>query len=58
MFLSTLFTGHDVSLQRQDQADFHRLINPRAPKCDMGEDAGKQGPAPSCHFYLRMNRSW
>jgi hypothetical protein len=56
MFLSTLFAAHDVSVQRQDQADFHRLINPRAPKCDMGEDAGKQGPAPSCHFYLRMNR--
>jgi hypothetical protein len=48
---STLFSVHDVSVQRQDQTDLHRLIDIKAPKCDMGADAGKQGPAPGRHLF-------
>jgi hypothetical protein len=39
---SMFFSAHGVSVQRQDQADLHPLIDIKAPKCDMGGDAGKQ----------------
>jgi hypothetical protein len=39
---SMFFSARGVSVQRQDQADLHPLIDIKAPKCDMGGDARKQ----------------